>query len=87
MGTVGGPIDNGTSAGGIDALIATFDAANGTPGWRKVLSTAMDDRSFAVTFGRNGDIYALVNLPSPYDFGVPVIGAASYAAVLLRIAP
>jgi hypothetical protein len=87
VGTVGGPIDNGTSAGGIDALIATFDAANGTPGWRKVLSTAMDDRSFAVTFGRNGDIYALVNLPSPYDFGVPVIGAASYAAVLLRIAP
>jgi len=47
----------------------------------------MDDRSFAVTFGRNGDIYALVNLPSPYDFGVPVIGGAGYAAVLLRIAP
>lgn len=87
VGTVGGPIDNGTSAGGIDALVATFDTANGTPGWRKVLSTDMDDRSFAVTFGRNGDIYALVNLPSPYDFGVPVIGAAGYAAVLLRIAP
>jgi hypothetical protein len=86
-GVVGGAIDNATSAGGVDALIASFDAANGTPGWRKVFSTAGDDRSFAVTYGRNGDVYGLVNVGGSFDFGVPVIGAPAPSAVLLRIAP
>lgn len=85
--SLGGPIDGGTSAGGVDALIATFDAANGTAGWRKVFSTIGDDRASAVTFGRNGDIYAVVNMGGAYDFGMPIIGQASPAAVLLRIAP
>ncbi|HEX3482836.1 MAG TPA: hypothetical protein VHT91_47835, partial [Kofleriaceae bacterium] len=85
--SLGGAIDGGTSAGGVDATIASFDAANGTAGWRKVFSTKGDDRASAVTFGRNGDIYAIVNLGDAYDFGMPVIGAASYSAVLLRIAP
>ena len=86
-GSVGGPIDGGTSAGGVDALVASFDASNGTPGWRKVFSTSGDDRAFAVTYGRNHDVYAVVNVGGAYDFGMPVIGAASPAAVLLRIAP
>jgi hypothetical protein len=86
-GNVGGPIDGGTSAGAIDAVVASFDANNGTPRWRKVFSTAGDDRNFAVTYGRNGDLYMLVDIGGSYDFGVPIIGAASPAAVLLRIAP
>lgn len=85
--SLGGPIDGGTSVGGVDAMIATFDAVNGAAGWRKVFSTKGDDRASAVTFGRNGDIYAIVNVGDAFDFGMPVIGAASYAAVLLRIAP
>ncbi|HEX7843169.1 MAG TPA: hypothetical protein VF469_37115, partial [Kofleriaceae bacterium] len=86
-GYVGGPIDGGTSAGGVDSLVASFDAANGNPRWRKVFSTSGDERSFAITYGRNGDVYALIGIGGPYDFGMPVIGAASPAAVLLRIAP
>ena len=86
-GAVGGAIDSGTSAGGVDALVASFDASNGNAGWRKVFSTAKDDRSFAVTFGRNGDVYALVNVGDAFDFGMPILGAAAPSAVLLRIAP
>jgi hypothetical protein len=86
-GVVGGAIDSGTSAGGVDALVASFDAANGTPGWRKVFSTAGDDRSFAITSGRNGDVYVLVNVGGAFDFGMPIIGAAGPSAVVLRIAP
>ena len=45
------------------------------------------DSTSALTYGRNGDLYAVVNIGGPYDFGMPVIGAPSPAAVLLRIAP
>jgi hypothetical protein len=79
------PPDAGPGSDG--APPASLDPMNGAPRWRKVLSTTGDDRSFAVTYGRNGDVYALVNMVSPYHFGVPVIGAANYAAVVLRIAP
>ena len=85
--TVGGPVDGGTSAGGVDAVVASFEAANGAPRWRKVFSTKGDDRSSAVTYGRNGEAYALVGVGGPFDFGMPIIGAASPAAVMLRIAP
>jgi len=45
------------------------------------------DSASAVTYGRNGDVYALVGLGGPINFTMPVIGAASPAAVMLRIAP
>jgi hypothetical protein len=86
-GSVGGPIDGGTTAGGIDALLASFEASTGAVRWRKVFSTSMDDGAFSVTYGRNGDLYAVVNIGGAFDFGVPILGAASPAAVLLRIAP
>jgi hypothetical protein len=87
VGSVGGAIDGGTSAGGVDSLVASFDAASGTSRWRKVYSTSGDDRASALTFGRNGDLYACVGIGGAYDFGMPIIGAPGPAAVLLRIAP
>jgi hypothetical protein len=30
-----------------------------------------------LTYGRNGDLYALVGVGGPYDLGMPIIGAAS----------
>jgi|GEM_PF-3087543 len=82
-----GPLDGKASAGGIDAMIASFDAATGATRWTNVYSTAGDDRSFALTYGRNGDVYALVGLSAPFDFGQPIIGAPGPAAVILRLAP
>jgi hypothetical protein len=63
------------------------DGATGNSRWRKVYSTARDDRASAVTYGRNGDVYACVGIGADFDFGMPVIGATGPAAVLLRIAP
>lgn len=85
--SVGGAIDGGTSAGGSDAVLASFDGATGNSRWRKVYSTAQNDGSSAVTYGRNGDVYACVGIGGDVDFGVPIIGAQAPAAVLLRIAP
>jgi hypothetical protein len=85
--TVNGSVDGGPTAGGVDAVVASFDAANGMPRWRKIVSTTGDDRTFSVTYGRTGDVYAVIDIGGAYDFGVPIIGAASPAAVVLRIAP
>jgi hypothetical protein len=86
-GTLGGTLDGGTPAGGVDALVAGLEAATGAPRWRHVYATAGDERSFGLTIGRDGDVYALVSLGGEIDFGKPIIGPASPAAVLLRIAP
>jgi hypothetical protein len=40
-----------------------------------------------LTYGRNGDVYALVGLSGAFDFGQPMIGAPGPAGVLLRLAP
>jgi hypothetical protein len=85
--SVGGAIDGGTSLGGVDSVVASFDSATGSSRWRQVYSTAGDDRASAVTYGRNGDVYACVGIGGAFDFGMPVIGAPAPAAVLLRIAP
>jgi len=85
--TVSGPIDGGSSAGGLDSLVASFESATGASRWRKVYSTSGDDRASALTYGRDGDLYACVGVAGPFDFGLPVIGAPSPAAALLRIAP
>jgi hypothetical protein len=87
VGAVAGPIDGGTSLGGVDSLLASFDAQDGASRFRNVFSTAGDDRASAVTYGRNGDVYALIGLGGTFDFGMDVIGGNSYAAVLLRVAP
>jgi predicted secreted protein len=87
VGSVGGAIDGGTSLGGVDSLVASFESATGAARWRKVYSTSGDDRASAITYGRNGDVYACVGIAGPFDFGIPIIGAPGPAAALLRIAP
>jgi len=86
-GRLGGPIDGSSSAGGLDGFIASFEAATGALRWRKIISTTGDDSAGAVTFGRDGDVYAVAGLGGAFDFGVPLIGPAAPASVLLRIAP
>ena len=83
---LGASVNASPTANG-DALLESFDASNGASRWSKMFSTAGADSASAVTYGRNGDLYAVVNIGGSYDFGMPVIGAASPAAVLLRIAP
>jgi hypothetical protein len=84
---IAGPLDGGSSAGSLDACIASFDTTTGAPRWRTVISTPGDDSSSALAYGRNGDLYAIVGLGGAFDFGMPIIGAAGASAVLLRIAP
>ncbi|HEU4727365.1 MAG TPA: hypothetical protein VFT22_05740 [Kofleriaceae bacterium] len=86
-GTVAGPIDGGGSMGGSDAVLASFDSATGSSRWRTVYSTAGGDSGSAVTYGRDGDLYACVGIGGDIDLGTPIIGAAAPAAVLLRIVP
>lgn len=70
-----------------DAVIESFDGSNGSSRWKKTFATPGSDGGSSVTYGRNSDLYALVGIGGPFDFGMPVIGAASPAAVMLRIAP
>jgi len=84
---IAGPLDSDTSAGGLDACIASFEAATGAPRWRRIISTPGDDSSSAIAYGRNGDLYAIVGLGGSFDFGMPIIGAPGPSAVLLRITP
>jgi len=86
-GVLGGPLDGKTSAGGLDAYVASLDTSNGALRWRNIYSSDKDDRAFAVTVGRNGDVYAVIDLGGPFDFGMPIIGAATPTSVLLRLAP
>jgi hypothetical protein len=82
----GGTID-GTPAAAGDALLESVDASNGASRWVKKFASSGSDTATAMTYGRNGDVYAVVNLGGPFDFGVPVIGPAGPASVILRIAP
>jgi hypothetical protein len=86
-GSLGGSLDGKATAGGVDALVASFEAATGAMRWHDTYSTEGNDYAFALTYGRNGDVYAVVNVAGPYAFGVPVIGAANPSSVVLRIAP
>jgi hypothetical protein len=87
-GRIAGPLDDAaTSAGGLDAFIASFDAATGAQRWRKVISTAGDDFGGGVSVGNNGDVYAIIGLGDAFDFGMPIVGPAGPASVLLRIVP
>jgi hypothetical protein len=78
---------NGTPTANGDALLESLDASNGSSRWAKMFATPGADGIGVVTNGRNGDIYATVGLGGTFDFGMPIIGAAGPAAVLLRIAP
>ena len=70
-----------------DALIASFDASNGAMRWQKQVATAGPDGVFNASIGATGDIYAVVNLGGPFDFGKPLIGPPAPASVVMRIAP
>lgn len=78
---------NGTPTANGDALLESFDASNGSSRWAKMFATPGSDGVGTVISGRNGDLYATVGLGAAFDFGMPIIGAAGPAAVLLRIAP
>jgi hypothetical protein len=78
---------NGTLTANGDAWLESFDASNGSSRWAKMIATPAPDGVSVVTYGRNGDLYATVGIGDPFDFGMPIIGAAGPAAVLLRIAP
>ena len=84
---VTGTLDGDTPLGGADAVIAEYDATSGNLLWRKIFSTAGDDRAYFMTYGTSGDLYAIVNMGGAYDFGHPIIGPASPASLILRIAP
>lgn len=85
--TISGPLDGRPATAGLDALLTVLDGSSGSLRWRRIYSTAGDDRLGAVTFGRDGDLYAGVSLAGAFDFGRPVLGAPNPGAVLLRIAP
>jgi hypothetical protein len=78
---------NGTPMATGDALLESLDASNGSSRWAKMFATPGADGVGTVIYGRNGDVYATVGIGDAYDFGMPIIGAAGPAAVLLRIAP
>ena len=86
---IDGPLDARQSAGGFDAVIASFDSATGATRWINVYSTPFDDTATAVTYGRNGDVYALVRFIGLFDFGHPIIGGVGGGGYtfLLRLAP
>jgi len=86
-GWVTGAIDGGTTLGGADAVITSYAAADGMMRWRKVYSTAGDDRAWPMTYGTSGDLFVGVHLGGTYDFGHAVIGPASPASVIVRISP
>ena len=87
-GTIGGPLDDEPALGGVEALLVSLDdTANGATRWRKVISTSGADYAWDVTVGTSGDLFAIINLGGPFDFGIPIIGPPNPAGVLLRIAP
>ena len=70
-----------------DAVIASFEPGNGAMRWQKLVATTGTDGVFTASLGTTGDIYAVVNLGGTFDFGVPLIGPAAPASVVLRLAP
>jgi len=86
-GSLTGPIDGGTSDGGFDGLVASFDAATGAPRWRHVYSGPGRDTTSTVTYGPDGDLYVVLSMSAVLDFGVPILGPANPLGVVLRLAP
>jgi hypothetical protein len=82
-----GAFEGGKTAGGIDALLAEFDATTGTRLWDHVISTAGDDGGGGVVYGESGDLFASISLGGAYDFGMPVSGDPNPLDVLMRVAP
>jgi hypothetical protein len=70
-----------------DAAIVSLDTNNGSVRWQRKVATAGTDGVFTASVGATGDIYAVVNLGGPFDFGIPVIGPPAPASVVMRIAP
>jgi hypothetical protein len=72
---------------GTGPFIANFDSATGAPRWHKLFLTGAFGSE--VNYGRNGDIYALIEVDSKsgYDFGVPLLGDPDPRMVLARIVP
>lgn len=86
--TLGGSLPGASdSRGGLDALIVSLDAAQGTERWRRLISSPNDDRGGAVIYGADGAGYALVSLGGAYDFGMPVIGSDRPASAILKFVP
>jgi hypothetical protein len=81
----GNPVISGNLA--TLALVASFDSFNGRMRWQHLISTAGTAYGWTVNVGVTGDIYAVVNLGGPFDFGVPVIGPPAPASVVMRISP
>ena len=80
-----GQLDGFQTNGGRDAFVGVYNTADGSPKWRHVYSTTGDDGVGPVAFARSGDVLATVSLAADYDFGTPIIGAASPVSVLLRV--
>jgi hypothetical protein len=86
-GIAAGALDDEPTAGGLDAVVASFEASTGDLRWRHIYSTPGDDRGWDLTYGRDGDLYATISIADTFDFGRPIVGAPNPAGVLLRIAP
>ena len=85
---LGAALEGESSLGGTDAMIVSLDAAgNGALRWRKIISTPGAEFGQSLAIGLDGDVLAALNLGGAFDFGVPIVGPPSPAAVLLRIAP
>ena len=88
-GTIAGPLETGgTHFGGLDAALASYDASTGTRRWLQILGTPGADRGWAVHAGAGAAYFGLsvaepLNLLGP----VPLVGAAAYTALMLKIAP
>jgi hypothetical protein len=83
--TAGNPVVSGNLGG--DAFVTSFDTSNGSVRWQKLVESTGTDYGWTVATGTTGDIYAVVNLGAPVDFGIPLIGPPAPASVVLRITP
>lgn len=70
-----------------DAFIASLDPGNGSIRWQKLIATSGTDYGWTMSVGATGDLYAVVNLGGPFDFGKPLIGPPAPASVVMRIVP
>ena len=87
-GTIDGPLNGMSTAGGNDGYVAEFNSADGSLIWQHLYSTPGDDGTGGVVYGvGTGDLFASVSIADPYDFGMPIIGDPNPLDVLIRIAP
>jgi Beta-propeller repeat len=70
-----------------DALIESLDPSNGSVRWKTMVATTGTDYGWTMSLGSTGDLYAVVNLGGPFNFGKPLIGPPAAASVVMRIAP